>query len=784
MTRLPQVAAGRQPMGLAQLGLWIGVLLAGLSVEFVAGTFVYAADGHVRLLTHLVVGALLMGWAIAIALRPALRPRGSLVAPALAVTAAGGAAAMASPIPRMALEGALGIAAAMGCCLLVFRMAEVAWLRARLEVVAIVLPSLLAVVLVAEALVAWVEWWGLVGQIQAPPLRFATGGAWLGGPNVAVVGLLAGYPMCVMLLRRRGAPVPVILAVFAAGLIALLLTGSRGGLLGLATMVLLLGAIAGGSRLRASVRAGGAGPNARRALWGIGATLAAGVLVIAAGATLGPGLLTRFDTVAGALDQRAGIWATGINAFLAHPLTGTGAGTFPVLAPAYAPPSAQSLVVPHAHNTAVHVLAELGLLGLASGVWLVGSIGHLLLRAYREPGSRPLVIAAVIGVASFGSASIVDHTLGLGAVGLLVLLPPALAVGRVHAPEPEARTSSPGTLVRVAPLLAVLIGAAATIGFDATFAAGIRADAAAARGSWIAAEAAYREVAAARTPLPLDLVGLGVASAHIGDYDAAKRALEAAIRLEPSSHTHVLLAAVLLRLGDVSTASSRARDALTIAPDDPVTAINAGAILERAGDTPGALDAYATAVTLSPELAASTWWQGPGRAVRPEQVIAEALRRSEGDSVRSALVLAFSGDARARAAAQELDTRDGAVVDALVTLMVDGPDAASAQFHQILASDPRHAQAALWLSRIERASGNEPEADRYLQWAMILAGWPAAHNPRVGSTIVEAGDATLRPVPSNYPWALYGRRGPGSVAVPGILSIEPWPLPASVMEAQ
>lgn len=770
-------------IGPARLATWLGLVLVGIIVTFVGGTFPYAGSGAARLVTHLAVGGLLGAWAVAIARDLRRGPHGPLVLPALTVAGAGVVSAVLSPVPRMALEGAIGMAATMAGLLLLVRILGVPWLRSRLEVVAIALPILLAVVVILEVVVAWTEWWGLVGSVQVPPLRPATGASWLGGPNVAAAALLVGYPTSLVLLRRRGVPAGPLAVLAAAGLVAILLTGSRGGLMALGVMAIVLTTIAAvGPRVgrRGASPARHRRPTSRPSWLGwLAVAIAVGLVVV-----LGPALVGRFEGLAGSFGQRADIWATAWNAFVHQPLTGTGPGTFPVIAPVMAPPSAQSLVVPHAHNTVLHVLSELGLIGTAAAAWLLGAAALLLARALRDPVSRPVASAAVLGLAGFATTSMVDHTLGLGAVSLMVALPVMLGSETSRPPATARPRSSRSSMLRFLPIALVLLGAGLVGRMDVAYLTGMLADDAAASGSWEQAAAAYRDASSGEHPLPLDLLGLGVAAAQSGDLDEAEASLARAVELDRSAHAHLLLAMVRLQLGDEGSVAALARHARDTNPDDPVVAVNAGAILEAVGDDTGAFDAYAAALVLSPELAASRWWLR-GDPERPARLLAEALRRAAGNAGLRAMLLAFGGQPEAaREAAQGMPAADRAMLDALATLMEGDPERARVQLREMLDVNPQAAPAALWLSRIERALGRPEEADRYFRWATILVGWPAATNPRIGSAIVEAGDATVRPIPSNYPWAVYGRRGPGIFAVPGFLAIDPWPLPAGASVGQ
>jgi O-antigen ligase len=171
--------------------------------------------------------------------------------------------------------------------------------------------------------------------------------------------------------------------------LALFFTQSRGGLLSLAVVMLATPFLAGPVRLRALV-------------------------VILTVAALGLGYyalvappealqhVTRFSVGSGT--GREDLWRVSLRMFEDHPVTGIGTGNFQVVEPRYAVRNINlacvDLVVDNpkvAHNTYLHVLTELGIVGIAAfGAMVLGSLG-IAWRAigeFAQRGERRMEILA------------------------------------------------------------------------------------------------------------------------------------------------------------------------------------------------------------------------------------------------------------------------------------------------------------------------------------------------------------------------------------------------------
>ena len=126
-------------------------------------------------------------------------------------------------------------------------------------------------------------------------------------------------------------------------------------------------------------------------------------------------------------DGRVGLWLVALAMFRESPWLGKGVFTFGE----YYKPSwfalridfpegytPEAKIIPWAHNLVLEFLAERGVVGLASFVWMVGAALASVRRRLHDPGAA----AAVTAMAGFLGASLVDLTLMKDWVALLLFV--------------------------------------------------------------------------------------------------------------------------------------------------------------------------------------------------------------------------------------------------------------------------------------------------------------------------------------------------------------------------
>jgi O-antigen ligase len=188
-------------------------------------------------------------------------------------------------------------------------------------------------------------------------------------PNELAAALLPAIPMALFGLAvvKKGLARWGLVAGFVLPCVALFMTGSRGGLIGLGVMFVSGLALSGPLRQQVAV----------------GVMLVTGVALAYYTLFAPPQVLwrvTNFTAQGGS--GREDLWSIALAMFRNHPVLGVGAGNFQVLEPSYAAISSVNLtevksvvdIARWVHNTYLHILVEFGIVGLACfAVVVVGS---------------------------------------------------------------------------------------------------------------------------------------------------------------------------------------------------------------------------------------------------------------------------------------------------------------------------------------------------------------------------------------------------------------------------
>ena len=220
------------------------------------------------------------------------------------------------------------------------------------------------------------------------PSRLSGG---IGDPNELAALLVPAVTLAAFLISPTRGPVKrwlLLMLIFVFAL-TLFFTQSRGGLVALALVLLVTPFLAGPVRLKALV-------------------------LILAVAALGIGYYSLFAPPqalhhvthfsAASATGRQDVWTVSIEMFKDHPFAGIGTGNFQVIVPRYATrnldlPRADLVVTTPkvAHNTYLHVLTELGIVGFAAFAGIIlGALGLAwqAIRLLSQRGERRLEIIA------------------------------------------------------------------------------------------------------------------------------------------------------------------------------------------------------------------------------------------------------------------------------------------------------------------------------------------------------------------------------------------------------
>lgn len=413
----------------------------------VAGCFVAAVallrpvplrfDGLIRtgLALCAMLAAALLGWTLVQALMP-LAPGSPLADPIWAAAAE----ALGEPLtaritaaPWQTLLAALRFATAAAVFWVTLRLAThpggaaallrwLMWASAAYALYGLVLD------LMGSSTILWFEKWAYRDSLTATFVNRNAAAAYFG------IGLLAALAEAISAIRRRSAASLAYLLLLLVPLAilanAIVLTGSRSGA---AATALAAGV---GLLLLVSVR---------RAPILIVPLLAV-MLIGLALATLhvsGAHLMARIEADGGSGQSRLWLYRTVAEMIAARPLTGTGAGTFQLVFPAWREPGQEMFLIwAQAHNIYLELAVELGLPAAAAMLLLVMLLMLMCARALRRSeGSWHVALFALMSWLLLAVQGLVDFALQYQAITLTAAA--ALAMGIAGAAKPASGPARP-----------------------------------------------------------------------------------------------------------------------------------------------------------------------------------------------------------------------------------------------------------------------------------------------------------------------------------------------------
>jgi O-antigen ligase len=160
------------------------------------------------------------------------------------------------------------------------------------------------------------------------------------------------------------------------------------------------------------------------------AAVVVGVLLVAAGVLLVPGILRRVETIGDLTNdtarERLAMLDAGLRLVAEHPIVGVGPGQVKRLYPEYAPAEARRRHTSHLHNTPLQIAVERGVIGLALWVAIFVEFFSRSVRLLRRLPSeaaadRALVAGCLAAIAAFLVGGLFEYNFGDTEVLLVAL---------------------------------------------------------------------------------------------------------------------------------------------------------------------------------------------------------------------------------------------------------------------------------------------------------------------------------------------------------------------------
>jgi O-antigen ligase len=237
-------------------------------------------------------------------------------------------------------------------------------------------------------------------------------------------------------IRKDVIPLTTVLTIVPVS--ALILSGSRGGIIAFTLEIVVLAALVRNRRVLQGQR------------FAVVALAAAAALVLASwvGTSLAIKRLSTLESHDPSITRRISMFRGAAHIFWDHPIKGAGEGTFVAVYPRFET-AYDGRVVDHAHDDYIETLAETGLLGAMCGLaflWILYRDARKNFTAGQGHFSQGLHAGAIAAICGLLLHSFVDFNLHIPANALLFLLQAGLATAPPLASHFPALERKPGEL--------------------------------------------------------------------------------------------------------------------------------------------------------------------------------------------------------------------------------------------------------------------------------------------------------------------------------------------------
>ncbi|MBI5633661.1 MAG: O-antigen ligase family protein [Nitrospirae bacterium] len=275
-------------------------------------------------------------------------------------------------------------------------------------------------------------------------------------------------------------------------------------------------------------------------------------------------------------ELRLGIWKDSLGIVRDFPLTGTGAGSFTHVYPAYRTIRGNA-IADHAHNDHLELLTDGGVIGAGLFAWFMAAV---LTQSYRvflkkkEPYARHLFAGALAGVAAFLLHGMTDFNFFIGANGLYVFVLLGLVVNAAHS---SSNGEQPSLLFRRRYSLQKTIGWAS--------------------GGLLLLSVLFNTGQLLSSILRTEASRISLSNASPGTLDYVRDTLTRASFLDPLEPIHhALLGRAAAERSDGLSARRSYLSALRLSPSNAAYLQALGSALEKEGNTTGAGELFAESV--------------------------------------------------------------------------------------------------------------------------------------------------------------------------------------------
>jgi O-antigen ligase len=772
----PGVADGQRPV---KFLIWLVLLPLVLYALLIGGAWrgIYEAD--LRSISLGIVAVVMGSWAI-LSWRRRLLPASRLL-PALGVAIGVlGVSSIGSAFPRIGAEYVAWAIVLAALYLLLVLILRSDFFRPRIGALCVLLTLSLGILYLGVIAADWVRWWTLVGSFSPPPLRPLSEGLTYGNPSAVMTMqmLLAGPAIAHVGAESRRARL-LVAAILIVAIAVVVVSGSRAGWLGLGTSLVLLGVVWLATRRGAASVAGRL--RSRIARRQVLAIVVLGILAIGVGAVLLPGVIYRAGS--GGEGLRATYFAVALRIFADHVLTGSGPGTWTILRAGYTEPSEPDFYIPHAHNIYLQTAAELGLIGLAAGCFVLLTVALLVRQGLRDPElrRRRFAWAAAASCLYLGAHQLLDFYANMPSMLLGLAIPVAYLDATASGRAVTLTRWAPSRTARRLLTAGAALGLALSVTFlwwsesharesDRAVDALNAGDTASALGPAIAATTADPGI-------PAFQVTLALALERAGDWPAGLAAFQKAAGADDLANSWLGVAAAQVQLGDLDRARISLERAMRLGKQQPTVALDAGWLYLSIGDEDAAVSAMAEALWRLPMLAEDPAWSTrPELVALRDRVLDQALEKApHGTAWSLALVGGRTTLADTLVAGLPLDQR--MLASEVVAAWGDGGEATERQLdaYRSLTSrvtqDPLNEDLVVWCVRLAQHLGFYDEALRFREWIVIVSGGasPSAGTVRMTLEDVPSTDpATVGSLASFYGHYTYRRPTPYDLTPPGL----------------